>query len=164
MATLTATQVPRRSSAPWSSRPLGNQARLPSVIRVAQYVRMSTEHQQYSSENQASAIVEYSKTHGMEMVRTYADHGKSGLNLAGRTGLKSLLQDVKNGNVDFAALLVYDVSRWGRFQDADESAYYEYVLKQAGIKVHYCAEPFRKRRKPPVGSHQDAEAHHGWRI
>jgi len=26
----------------------------------------------------------------------------------------------------------YDVSRWGRFQDADESAYYEFVLKKAG--------------------------------
>ena len=103
---------------------------------------MSTEHQQYSTENQASAIVEYTKTHGMEIVKTYADHGKSGLNLAGRTSLKNLLQDVKEGQTDFEALLVYDVSRWGRFQDADESAYYEYVLKQAGIRVHYCAEPF----------------------
>lgn len=39
-------------------------------------------------------------------------------------------------------LLVYDVSRWGRFQDADESAYYKYVLKKAGVQVHYCAEQF----------------------
>ena len=44
--------------------------------------------------------------------------------------------------MDFTALLVYDVSRWGRFQDVDESAYYEYVLKRAGIRVHYCAEQF----------------------
>ncbi|MEO6246527.1 MAG: hypothetical protein ABIQ12_13930 [Opitutaceae bacterium] len=27
----------------------------------------------------------------------------------------------------------YDVSRWGRFQDADESGYYEYICKRAGI-------------------------------
>jgi DNA invertase Pin-like site-specific DNA recombinase len=39
-------------------------------------------------------------------------------------------------------LLVYDVSRWGRFQDADESAYYEHILKRAGIRIHYCAEQF----------------------
>jgi DNA invertase Pin-like site-specific DNA recombinase len=39
-------------------------------------------------------------------------------------------------------LLVYDISRWGRFQDADESAYYEYLLKKAGVCVHYCAEQF----------------------
>ncbi len=103
---------------------------------------MSTEHQQYSTENQASAILEYAKCHEMDIVKTYADHGKSGLNLAGRISLRGLLQDVQANQADFEALLVYDVSRWGRFQDADESAYYEYVLKQAGIKVHYCAEPF----------------------
>jgi DNA invertase Pin-like site-specific DNA recombinase len=111
-------------------------------IRVAQYVRMSTEHQQYSTENQSDAIRKYADERGMIVVRTYADHGKSGLNIAGRSGLASLLRDVQQGNADFFAVLVYDVSRWGRFQDADESAYYEYVLKQAGIRVHYCAEPF----------------------
>ncbi|MFC6647275.1 recombinase family protein [Granulicella cerasi] len=112
-------------------------------LRVAQYVRMSTEHQQYSTENQSQAILEYARVHGMEIVTTYADHGKSGLNLAGRPGLQRLLQDVQRGEQGFEALLVYDVSRWGRFQDADESAYYEYVLKQAGIKIHYCAEQFQ---------------------
>ncbi len=111
-------------------------------IRAAQYVRMSTEHQQYSTENQSDAIHKYAHTRGMNIVRTYADHGKSGLNISGRSGLAGLLRDVQSGNSDFAAVLVYDVSRWGRFQDADESAYYEYVLKQAGIRVHYCAEPF----------------------
>ena len=34
------------------------------------------------------------------------------------------------------------MSRWGRFQDADESAYYEYTCKEAGIQVQYCAEQF----------------------
>ena len=114
----------------------------PPVIRAAQYVRMSTEHQQYSTENQSDAILRYAQTHGMSIVRTYADHGKSGLNLAGRGGLGSLLHDVQAAHADFAAVLVYDVSRWGRFQDADESAYYEYILKRAGIRLHYCAEPF----------------------
>lgn len=112
-------------------------------LRVAQYVRMSTEHQQYSAENQSQAILEYALAHNMEIVETYADHGKSGLNLAGRQSLQRLLQDVQLGSPGFEALLVYDVSRWGRFQDADESAYYEYVLKQAGIQIHYCAEQFK---------------------
>ena len=120
----------------------GNQARLPSVFRVAQYVRMSTEHQKYSTENQAKVILEYANTRGMEIVQTYSDHGKSGLNMTGRGSLKSLLEDVHKAQAEFEALLVYDVSRWGRFLDVDESAYYEYVLKQAGIRVHYCAEPF----------------------
>jgi len=103
---------------------------------------MSTEHQQYSTENQADLIARYAESHGMSIVKTYADHGRSGLSLAGREGLTQLLRDVEQGLADFTAILVYDVSRWGRFQDADESAYYEYVLKRAGISIHYCAEPF----------------------
>ena len=55
------------------------------------------------------------------------------LNIAGREGLNKLMSDVESKRTDFSALLVYDVSRWGRFQDVDESAYYEYVLKRAGI-------------------------------
>jgi DNA invertase Pin-like site-specific DNA recombinase len=78
----------------------------------------------------------------MEIVATYDDHGRSGLNLAGRDGLSRLLSDVERGLADFTDLLVYDVSRWGRFQDADESAYHEYILKRAGIRVHYCGEQF----------------------
>jgi ParB family chromosome partitioning protein len=69
----------------------------------------------------------------MEIVQEYSDHGRSGLNIAGREGLNQLMSDVESKRTDFSALLVYDVSRWGRFQDVDESAYYEYVLKRAGI-------------------------------
>src|ERR1700723_316609 len=111
-------------------------------LRAAQYVRMSTEHQQYSPENQLDVVRQYAATHQMEIVREYSDHGRSGLNIAGREGLNKLMSDVESKRTDFSALLVYDVSRWGRFQDVDESAYYEYVLKRAGIRVHYCAEQF----------------------
>jgi len=47
-----------------------------------------------------------------------------------------------------ALILVYDVSRWGRFQDADESAYYEYICRRAGIAVVYCAEQFENDGSP----------------
>jgi DNA invertase Pin-like site-specific DNA recombinase len=112
------------------------------TFRGAEYVRMSTEHQKYSTENQGEAIARYAAQRGIEIVRTYADHGKSGLRLDGRDALKRLIRDVQSGPVDFSAILVYDVSRWGRFQDADESAYYEFICKEAGIAVHYCAEQF----------------------
>lgn len=114
----------------------------PVPLRAAQYVRMSTEHQQYSPQNQLEVIRQYAAAHQMEIVREYSDHGRSGLNIAGREGLNKLMADVENEQTDFSALLVYDVSRWGRFQDVDESAYYEYVLKRTGIRVHYCAEQF----------------------
>ena len=111
-------------------------------IRAAQYVRMSTEHQKYSTENQAEIIAQYAAKRGFEIVRTYEDAGKSGLRLEGRLSLQRLIADVRSGSADFAAVLVYDVSRWGRFQDTDESAYYEFICREAGIKVHYCAEQF----------------------
>lgn len=81
---------------------------------VAQYVRMSTDHQRYSTENQRDAIAAYAIDHGMIVVRTYIDEGKSGLHLDGRDALQSLIRDVESRSIDFKAVLVYDVSRWGR--------------------------------------------------
>jgi len=118
------------------------------LVRAAQYVRMSTEHQKYSTENQAEALQHYAAQRGIEIVRTYADEGKSGLSLDGRNALKRLIEDVQAKRTDFTTILVYDVSRWGRFQDADESAYYEYICKRAGISVQYCAEQFENDGSP----------------
>jgi len=113
-----------------------------SLIPAAQYLRMSTEHQQYSMENQARSIQQYAQAHGFAIARTYSDPAKSGLWLKDRLGLSQLLQDVTGGGIEYKAILVYDVSRWGRFQDTDEAAHYEFLCKQAGIPVHYCAEAF----------------------
>lgn len=119
-----------------------------SHTRAAEYVRMSTEHQQYSTENQRSKIRDYADQHRLRIVATYADEGKSGLRLDGRAALQRLIHDVEARIVDFQVILVYDVSRWGRFQDADESAYYEYVCRRAGINVVYCAEQFENDGSP----------------
>lgn len=111
-------------------------------IPAAQYLRMSTEHQQYSLENQSAPIRNYAESHSFEVVRTYSDAAKSGIVLKRRQGLRQLLQDVVGGTAPYRAILVYDVSRWGRFQDTDESAHYEFLCKSAGVPVHYCAETF----------------------
>jgi DNA invertase Pin-like site-specific DNA recombinase len=111
-------------------------------VPAAQYLRMSTEHQQYSLENQSVAIQLYAESHGFEVIQTYSDAAKSGLVLKYRAGLRQLLQDVVSGRATYRAILVYDVSRWGRFQDTDESAHYEFLCKSAGVPVHYCAEQF----------------------
>ena len=66
------------------------------AVQGAEYVRMSTEHQQYSTLNQVARIREYAAQRGIEVVRTYADEGKSGLRIAGRHALQQLIQDVES--------------------------------------------------------------------
>src|SRR5262245_45696634 len=94
-------QAPITSSAPMTMMP------------VAEYVRMSTEHQQYSTENQRDAIRQYAQRRGMVVTRSYVDAGKSGLTIERRDALKRLIKDVESRGVDFSAILVYDLSRWG---------------------------------------------------
>jgi DNA invertase Pin-like site-specific DNA recombinase len=112
------------------------------AIPAAQYLRMSTEHQQYSLENQATAIKRYADERGFEIVQSYQDVAKSGLLLRNRPGLRTMLQEVVSRQAGFKAILVLDVTRWGRFQDIDESAHYEFLCKQAGTPIHYCSENF----------------------
>jgi DNA invertase Pin-like site-specific DNA recombinase len=112
------------------------------AVSAAQYVRMSTDHQQYSIENQAAVIAGYAASHSLTIVRTFADRGESGLRIKNRGALVELIALVDSGEADFSYILVYDVSRWGRFQDIDESAHYEFVCKRAGVKIIYCAEQF----------------------
>lgn len=116
--------------------------------KAAMYVRMSTDHQKYSTENQASVIREYADRHHIDIVEVYTDAGKSGLKLDGRDALKRLIDDVQSGVAQFSMILVLDVTRWGRFQDADESAYYEYICRRVGIDVQYVAEQFENDGSP----------------
>ena len=113
-----------------------------SSIPAAQYLRTSRDYYpQYSLESQALTIQEYARQHGYVVVKSYIDSGKSGTTLKGRTSLKQLLQDVINRETCYKVILVYDVSRWGRFHDTDEAAHYEFMCKSVGIPVHYCSEP-----------------------
>lgn len=61
---------------------------------------MSTEHPQYSTNNQADKIQEYALRRNIEIVRTYADEGKSGLSLNGRASLQKLISDAESGAAD----------------------------------------------------------------
>ena len=117
-------------------------------LPVAQYLRMSTDHQRYSIVNQCRSIRQYADKKGMVVVRTYADEGKSGLDAVGRDAFMQLIADVQSGLADFRSVLVYDVSRWGRFQNADEGAFYEYACARMGVSVIYCYESFENDGTP----------------
>ena len=107
---------------------------------VAAYVRIAAVCQNNPTSKQMDVIQEYAKRNGMEIIKVYSDKGKSGLKE--QDALLHMLADVQSWRSGFFHILVYDVSRWGRFQDADESANYEYICNRAGISVHYCAEQF----------------------
>ncbi|MBQ5939867.1 recombinase family protein [Massilia sp. AB1] len=106
------------------------------------YVRASKESQDYSTDHQRAKIRAYAAAHTIHIIREYVDDGKSGLDIKRRAGLRALMRDVQVPQPDFTHIIVYDVSRWGRFQDIDEAAYHEHTCRRAGIKVVYCGEQF----------------------
>ncbi|OYU70447.1 MAG: hypothetical protein CFE28_10875 [Alphaproteobacteria bacterium PA2] len=114
---------------------------------AACYVRRSSGLQYYSIEHQLAAIATFASEKGFVIVRTFTDD-RSGLNLSGRPGLSALLGEALSGSAIFQTILVYDVSRWGRFQDLDQAAHYEFLCRKAGIAVEYCNEPFANDGSP----------------
>ena len=117
-------------------------------VPAAQYLRVSTERQEYSLDCQSTRIANYAQANGFAVCQTYCDEAKSGLEIGRRKGLSQLLRDVVGGKPSYKAVLVYDVSRWGRFQDPDEAAHYEFLCKAAGVSIHYCAEHFSNDGHP----------------
>ncbi len=111
-------------------------------VKAVQYVRASTEHQKYSIENQSIAIAEYARSQGYDIVGTYADEGLSGLTADRRPALQKLLHDVTSPNRHFSVVLVLDVSRFGRFQDVDQHAAYEFLCREMGVRIEYAREIF----------------------
>jgi DNA invertase Pin-like site-specific DNA recombinase len=118
------------------------------TIKAAQYVRMSTDHQPLSIPTQKVAIAAFAEAQEIRIIRTYADEAKSGTTLSGRDGMRQLLHDVTSSDCPFTTVLVLDVSRWGRYQDVDESAYYEYHCRKHGVSVTYVAEQFKSSTSP----------------
>lgn len=112
------------------------------MATAAQYIRMSTDTQQLSPALQKRVIGQYAQDHALQLVASYEDEGRSGLTLKHRHEMRRLLRDVASDACPFDVVLVYDVSRWGRFQDTDESAYYEFHCRLHGVRVVYVNEPF----------------------
>ncbi len=77
-----------------------------------------------------------------------AASGEGGVVLKRREALQKLLKDVLSGDANYRAILDYDVSRWGRFPNNDETAHYEFLCSRSGIPLHYCAEPFANDGTP----------------
>lgn len=149
-------------------------AALRMPIRAAQYVRTATVHLDDAMDhNQTAAIRDFAARNGFEIVRTYKDLGKGGLSMEDREALQQMLRDITSEAADFAAVLLYDISRWGRAEEIIHRC--ETVCRQHGIRVEYCADhpdgdiPFSSlcrswlQPKPeavgPVSSERHEQAH-----
>ena len=83
-------------------------------MKAVAYCRVSTnkEEQLDSLESQQTFFAEYAKRNGLELIRIYADEGKSGTKMKNRTELLRLLSDA--GKDLFETVLIKDVSRLAR--------------------------------------------------
>ncbi len=121
------------------------------TIRIIDYLRHSAEDKQENSVPlQREFIREFCQKHGFEIIHEEVDEGVSGLT-ANRPGFQRLFKNwILNPDAPhFDYVIVYDVSRWGRFEDPDEAGHYEYQCKLAGKKVIYA------RRGLPAEDQED---------
>lgn len=112
--------------------------------RAVVYYRHSAEDKQENSVAiQRTHAQKFAEAHDIEIIHEEADEGKSGLS-ANRPGFDRLFREFIL-NLDapaFDYVLVYDVSRWGRFQDQDEAAFWEYRCKLRGKQVVFVSKGF----------------------
>lgn len=110
-------------------------------LKGAMYIRMSTELQVESPENQEHAIRAYAAQYGIEIVRVYADLGVSGITTEKREQFQSLLDDVEHGRNGYNIVLYLDESRWGRFKDSREADYHRMRLERKNVLCQSCEKP-----------------------
>ena len=110
---------------------------------IAYYRHSAEDKQENSIIIQRQHTEKFARDHNIEIIHEEADEGKSGL-LANRPAFERLFKNwIENPQVqNFDYVLVYDVSRWGRFQDQDQAAYLVHLCKKRGKEVVYVSRGF----------------------
>lgn len=110
-------------------------------LKGAIYIRMSTEMQTESPENQERQIRAYAAQYGIEIVKLYADLGVSGMTAEKREQFQSMIDDVEQGLNSYNIVLYLDESRWGRFVDSREAEYHRMRLERKHVICQSCEKP-----------------------
>lgn len=110
-------------------------------LKGALYIRMSTDLQVESPENQSRQMQIYAETYGIEIVKAYADLGVSGITVDKREQFLALVDDIENGRNQFDIVLYLDESRWGRFMDSRDADYYRMRLERKNVVCQACDKP-----------------------
>lgn len=106
------------------------------AIKVAAYCRVSTdmEMQQNSLDTQMEAYKRVISEHpGWELSGIYADKGISGTLVRRRTEFLRMIEDAKNGNIDY--ILAKSISRFSR--NTVDALSYIRLLKDIGVSVYF---------------------------
>ena len=112
---------------------------------VAYYRHSAQDKQEYSVEIQQEHVRKFAADNGIEIIKEFADRGITGVVVKDRDAFNEMIQIyVEGGKEKFDYVLVFDVSRWGRFQDGDESAHYTWLCSSRGIKVIFSSMGFQK--------------------
>ncbi|PUB33716.1 DNA invertase Pin-like site-specific DNA recombinase [Elizabethkingia sp. YR214] len=110
---------------------------------IAYYRHSAEDKQENSVAIQREHTENFARENNIDIIHEESDEGKSGLT-ANRPGFERLFANwVENNNApSFSYVLVYDVSRWGRFQDGDQAAYFVHLCKKHGKEVIYVSRGF----------------------
>lgn len=110
-------------------------------LKGAVYIRMSTEMQTESPENQERQIRAYAAMYGIEIVKVYADLGVSGMTAEKREQFQTMIDDVEQGRSTYNIVLYLDESRWGRFVDSREAEFHRMRLERKNVLCQSCEKP-----------------------
>ena len=112
---------------------------------IAYYRHSAEDKQENSVAIQRQHTEKFAREHNIEIIHEEADEGKSGL-LASRPAFERLFINwIENDDAPhFDYVFTYDVSRWGRFQDPNEAAYWTHLCTQRGKEVIYVSDGFPK--------------------
>jgi DNA invertase Pin-like site-specific DNA recombinase len=115
----------------------------PPITAVAYYRHSAEDKQENSIQIQRDETRKFAAQHKISIIHEEADEGKTGLT-ASRPGFNRLFTNwiLSTEAPPFIYVLVYDVSRWGRFQDQDEAAYFEFLCRSNGKEVIYVSRGF----------------------
>src|SRR5262245_60159323 len=107
------------------------------LIPAAGYLRMSSDQQDTSIDDQRSELIGFAAKRGFQIVRWYADEGVSGWKSKQRQSFLSLIADAASG--EFKLILCWDQSRFSRF-DPMEANFYWHQVRQAGVSIETIQE------------------------
>jgi DNA invertase Pin-like site-specific DNA recombinase len=110
---------------------------VPKFRAVAYYRHSAQDRQENSIPIQQDQVREWAEKNGVEIIREFADAGKSGLTSEGRPAFIEMMDEWVKKRTDFSYILCLDVSRWGRFQDIDLSAQFSAECKKHNKQVIY---------------------------